>query len=147
STLSSPSCFFFFFSSRRRHTRFSRDWSSDVCLPIWRRSEVGMGWRCRRSRGLLSRAGAALAGALAAVLVLAGCASGSALDLARSDRPVVLTTFTVLADMARAVAGEHLEVVSLTKEGAEIHGYEPTPGDVAKASQADLVPDNGMGLE
>src|SRR5690606_40126697 len=24
-------CFFFFFSSRRRHTRFSRDWSSDVC--------------------------------------------------------------------------------------------------------------------
>src|SRR6266511_4641825 len=23
--------FFFFFSSRRRHTRFSRDWSSDVC--------------------------------------------------------------------------------------------------------------------
>src|SRR5690606_40381136 len=26
--------FFFFFSSRRRHTRFSRDWSSDVCFPI-----------------------------------------------------------------------------------------------------------------
>src|SRR6266700_6067014 len=25
----------FFFSSRRRHTRFSRDWSSDVCLPIF----------------------------------------------------------------------------------------------------------------
>src|SRR5690606_40664929 len=24
-------CLFFFFSSRRRHTRFSRDWSSDVC--------------------------------------------------------------------------------------------------------------------
>src|SRR5437660_3199617 len=27
-------CFFFFFSSRRRHTRWPRDWSSDVCLPI-----------------------------------------------------------------------------------------------------------------
>lgn len=106
-----------------------------------------MGRRSRRDEGVLSRAAVSLAAALAAVLVLAGCASGSALDLARSDRPVVLTTFTVLADMARAVGGEHLEVVSLTKEGAEIHGYEPTPGDIAKASQADLILDNGMGLE
>src|ERR1035437_7781466 len=34
-------CFFFFFSSRRRHTRYWRDWSSDVCssdLGIWSRS-------------------------------------------------------------------------------------------------------------
>src|SRR6266700_4580359 len=36
-------CFFFFFSSRRRHTRFSRDWSSDVCssdLGAAQRAEV-----------------------------------------------------------------------------------------------------------
>jgi len=41
----------------------------------------------------------------------------------------VLTTFTVLADMARQVAGEHLRVESITKLGTEIHGYEPTPSD------------------
>lgn len=45
------------------------------------------------------------------------------------------------------MAGEHLEVASLTKPGAEIHGYEPTPRDIAAASEADLVLDNGLGLE
>ncbi|APX02757.1 metal ABC transporter substrate-binding protein [Arthrobacter sp. QXT-31] len=62
-------------------------------------------------------------------------------------RPVVLTTFTVLADVARNVAGDKLQVESITKAGAEIHGYEPTPGDIRKASQADLILDNGLNLE
>jgi manganese transport system substrate-binding protein len=64
-----------------------------------------------------------------------------------TDRPVVLTTFTVLADIAQNVAGEHLRVESITKVGAEIHGYEPTPGDIATASEADLILDNGLNLE
>ncbi len=63
------------------------------------------------------------------------------------DKPQVLTTFTVLADMARQVAGERANVASLTKPGAEIHGYEPTPGDIVRAGQADIVLDNGMNLE
>ena len=64
-----------------------------------------------------------------------------------SSKPIVLTTFTVLADIASNVAGEHLQVESITKIGAEIHGYEPTPGDLRRASQADLILDNGLGLE
>lgn len=60
---------------------------------------------------------------------------------------MVLTTFTVLADIAANVAGEHLSVESITKPGAEIHGYEPTPGDIRKAAQADLILDNGLNLE
>lgn len=59
----------------------------------------------------------------------------------------VVTTFTVLADMTRNVAGEGVEVVSVTKPGAEIHGYEPTPGDIVAASDADLILWNGLGLE
>ena len=89
-----------------------------------------------------------LTAAVALAVGLTGCAgptSGS--EEADDDRPVVLTTFTVLADIARNVAGEHLEVGSITKVGAEIHGYEPTPGDVAKAARADLVLDNGLNLE
>ncbi|WP_144018849.1 metal ABC transporter substrate-binding protein [Demequina sp. NBRC 110056] len=90
----------------------------------------------------------------AAVLALAGCASetetiasdGSAAGQG-GDQPFVLTTFTVLADMARNVAGDDLRVESITKVGAEIHGYEPTPGDIARASDADLILDNGLGLE
>lgn len=89
-----------------------------------------------------------LVGAVAAVLVTLGlgaCAPASrAVD---DDVPVVLTTFTVLADIAGNVAGEHLRVESITKVGAEIHGYEPTPGDIRRAAEADLVVDNGLGLE
>jgi len=59
----------------------------------------------------------------------------------------VVTTFTVLADMAAHVAGEAADVVSITKPGAEIHGYQPTPQDIVKASDADLILWNGMNLE
>ena len=83
----------------------------------------------------------------AALLVALTACSGSAASDSGSEKPVVLTTFTVLADMAENVAGEHLQVESITKAGAEIHGYEPTPGDIRRASQADLILDNGMNLE
>jgi manganese/iron transport system substrate-binding protein len=59
----------------------------------------------------------------------------------------VLTTFTILADMARNVAGEHADVDSLTKPGSEIHGYEPTPRDIVKTQRASLVLWNGLNLE
>lgn len=65
----------------------------------------------------------------------------------QSDKPQVLTTFTVLADMARNVAGDKADVDSITKPGAEIHGYEPTPGDMTRLDGADMVLDNGMNLE
>ena len=60
---------------------------------------------------------------------------------------MVLTTFTVLADMAQQVAGDRLEVRSITKPGAEIHGYEPTPRDLEAAQGVDLIVENGLGLE
>jgi manganese/iron transport system substrate-binding protein len=63
------------------------------------------------------------------------------------ERPKVVTTFTVLADMARNVAGEAAEVESLTKPGAEIHYYQPTPGDIRRAQGADLILWNGLNLE
>ena len=92
--------------------------------------------------------GLALAASLA-VLALAGCtpASSTSVQGDGTDRPVVLTTFTVLADIAQNVAGDKLTVESITKAGAEIHGYEPTPGDIRKAGRADLILDNGLGLE
>lgn len=59
----------------------------------------------------------------------------------------VVTTFTVIADMAQNVAGDAAEVVSITKPGAEIHGYAPTPRDLVKAQGADLILWNGLNLE
>ncbi|GHD19693.1 metal ABC transporter substrate-binding protein [Nocardiopsis kunsanensis] len=63
------------------------------------------------------------------------------------ERPLVLTTFTVLADMTRNIAGNRLQVASLTRPGAEIHGYEPTPDDLVRGNEADLILQNGLGLE
>jgi len=65
----------------------------------------------------------------------------------KNGKKIVLTTFTVLADMAKNVAGDKLQVESLTKVGAEIHGYEATPQDLIRAQQADLILDNGLNLE
>ncbi|MDU7693144.1 MAG: metal ABC transporter substrate-binding protein [Helicobacter sp.] len=59
----------------------------------------------------------------------------------------VVTTFTVIADIAQNVAGDAATVRSITKPGAEIHEYEPTPKDIIKAQDADLVLWNGLNLE
>ena len=77
-------------------------------------------------------------------LVLAACSTA---PKAEEQKKTVLTTFTVLADIAQNVAGDHLNVESLTKPGAEIHEYEPTPSDIKKAAKADLILDNGLNLE
>ncbi len=66
----------------------------------------------------------------------------------RADaRLKVVTTFTIIADMAQHVAGDAAHVVSITKPGAEIHNYQPTPRDIVRAQGADLILWNGLGLE
>lgn len=85
-----------------------------------------------------------LAGVALLLASLAACANTPA---QADTKPVALTTFTVLADMASVVAGPHIRVESITKVGVEIHGYEPTPSDIMKASRADLIVANGLGLE
>ena len=59
----------------------------------------------------------------------------------------VVTTFTIIQDMAQNVAGDAAIVDSITRPGAEIHGYEPTPQDIVKAQHADFVLWNGLSLE
>ena len=72
----------------------------------------------------------------------------SALPVAAQDDTFkVVTTFTVIADIARNVAGDAAEVESITRPNAEIHEYSPTPGDILRARDADLVLWNGLNLE
>nr|WP_245409460.1 metal ABC transporter substrate-binding protein [Methyloceanibacter sp. wino2] len=87
-----------------------------------------------------------------AVSVLAGCGdqegtSTSEGSNAGDDKFRVVTTFTVIQDIAQNVAGDAAVVESITKPGAEIHDYQPTPGDIVKAQHADLVLWNGFNLE
>ncbi|MCZ2203445.1 metal ABC transporter substrate-binding protein [Bartonella sp. A05] len=71
-------------------------------------------------------------------------APGSALS---ANKFKAVTTFTIIADMARNVAGDAAEVESITKPGAEIHEYQPTPRDLMRAQGANLILWNGLGLE
>ena len=95
------------------------------------------------SNGFLKRR-AVLALAMGAAL-FSSC--GPAKSSTSSGKKKVVTSFTIIADMAREVAGDAAEVESITKPGAEIHGYEPTPKDIVKAQSADLVLRNGLNLE
>ncbi len=73
--------------------------------------------------------------------------AGTPFPAAAQEKLKVVTTFTVIADMAQNVAGDAAEVVSITRPGAEIHGYAPTPRDLVKAQGANLILWNGLDLE
>jgi len=67
-----------------------------------------------------------------ALLLLAVLISCTKKESARDDKLQVVTTFTVIADMASNVGGDAATVLSVTKAGAEIHNYQPTPKDIAQ---------------
>ena len=77
----------------------------------------------------------------------ASCAILLSTSAFADDRFKAVTTFTVIADMAQNVAGDAAIVESITKAGAEIHGYQPTPRDIIRAQDADLILWNGLNLE
>lgn len=68
-------------------------------------------------------------------------------DAVAKEKMRVVTTFTIIADMARNVAGDAAIVESITKPGAEIHDYQPTPKDIVRVRKADLILWNGLNLE
>ena len=70
-----------------------------------------------------------------------------AVSSVQAEKFKAVTTFTVIADMAQNVAGDVAVVESITKAGAEIHGYQPTPRDIIRAQGADLILWNGLNLE
>ena len=81
-------------------------------------------------------------------LLLAGLIPGVASGQTAPPKPFrVVTTFTVIQDIAQNVAGDKAVVESITKAGAEIHDYQPTPLDIVRAQAADLVLWNGFKLE
>ena len=80
---------------------------------------------------------------------LSSCTTNSTIETAPNptNKKVILTTFTVLADMTQNVAGDKAIVESITKPGAEIHGYQATPSDLARGQKANLILENGLNLE
>lgn len=112
----------------------SGHFSPEHCTPehcTFRREATVLKVLTMQSLGILLLLGVFLAGTAAA----------------DDDKLKVATTFTIIADLAENVAGDAADVVSITRPGAEIHNYQPTPKDLLRVRDADLVLWNGLGLE
>lgn len=91
----------------------------------------------------------------ALALAVAGCAGPRGAESAARSLPpadgagplVVAATFTVLADIVHQVGGTDVEVTSVTGPEMNVHGYEPSPDDLRRVAESDLVIANGLGLE
>ncbi|WP_144463334.1 metal ABC transporter solute-binding protein, Zn/Mn family [Siminovitchia fortis] len=83
-----------------------------------------------------------------AVWLLAACGSNSDSDEAAKDRPLkVVTSFTIIEDLAREIGGDDVEIHNLVPTGTDPHEYEPLPEDIKKATDADILFYNGLNLE
>lgn len=71
----------------------------------------------------------------------------SSFSYAQEEKIKIVTSFTIIADIAQNIAKDHAIVESITKAGAEIHQYQPTPKDIIRAQKADLILWNGFNLE
>jgi ABC-type Zn uptake system ZnuABC Zn-binding protein ZnuA len=91
---------------------------------------------------------ALLAACLAAlVLAAAGCSGADGAGSGDGDRLRVVATTTQVADLAANVGGDRVQVTSLLKPGVDAHDYEPSPADLDAIARADVVLENGVGLE
>lgn len=92
-----------------------------------------------------------LLGALVVILIGTGFfvaqKNQSPVENTADDKIFALSSFTIISDMVGEIGGDKVESVSLTKPGANIHGYEPTPSDLIQASKAEIFFENGLNLE
>jgi ABC-type Zn uptake system ZnuABC Zn-binding protein ZnuA len=97
----------------------------------------------------MGRGRVALVAAVVAALLAAGCSgSGGAAGDRDGDRRLrVVATTTQVADLAANVGGDRVRVTGLLKPGIDPHDYEPSPADIDAIAHADLVLENGVGLE
>ena len=79
---------------------------------------------------------------------LTGC-DGSQVEEqgAQGDRPIVVSTSTIITDWTERIAGDEVEIVGILKPGTDPHIYEPVPADTRAMEEADLILYNGYNLE
>ena len=95
----------------------------------------------------MGRRRVALVAVVAVLLLVAGCAKPAGPWRGDADGPRVVATTTQVADMAAVVGADRIDLVRLLKPGIGAHDYEPSPADVEAIATAQLVVENGVGLE
>jgi zinc/manganese transport system substrate-binding protein len=84
------------------------------------------------------------------ITIVLGCMSVASAWQATAEAPdklPVVATFSVLADFARNVGGERIEVAALVGPNGDTHVYQPKPADAKELGAARLIVVNGLGLE
>ena len=81
------------------------------------------------------------------VLACVGAASGWQAQAQAPEKLPVVATFSILADFARNVGGERIEVTALVGPDGDTHVYQPKPADAKELGAARLILVNGLGLE
>jgi ABC-type Zn uptake system ZnuABC Zn-binding protein ZnuA len=95
----------------------------------------------------MGRRRVAPAAVIVAALLVAGCAKPAGPWREHADGPRVVATTTQVADMAAIIGSDRVDLVRLLKPGIDAHDYEPSPADVEAIASAQLVVENGVGLE
>lgn len=98
-----------------------------------------------------NKVGSGLVGLIAAVCVVvgvlsSGCRPGAEWQ-SEADRPIIVTTFTILQDLVQTVVGDVADVRTITPVGGEVHEWELIPSNFADIEDADLIFFNGYNLE
>lgn len=84
------------------------------------------------------------------LLLLTACTPGdSPVDgLSEKEGPLqVITSFTIIQDLAKEIGGDDIEIHNLVPTGTDPHEYEPLPLDIKMATDADILFYNGLNLE
>ncbi len=102
--------------------------------------------------GIISKFGRAVVGAalfVVSVCILGGCSRETSHVRAASSptRLHVLVTISTFVSFAKAVAGDRADVASLVPVGASPEEFQPTPADIERVHAADILMENGLGLE
>lgn len=69
------------------------------------------------------------------------------LSLSAADKPQVVTSFSILADLTQEIAGTHIELINLVAADEDAHVFEPSPQNAQALLKADLIIANGLGFE
>ena len=80
-------------------------------------------------------------------LILSACSTARQTGEPQPDKLKVLATTTLVADVVRHAGGPTVEVSALLPIGTDPHSFQPTPQDMARIADADLIFSNGAGLE
>jgi len=81
------------------------------------------------------------------IILLPGIWGCSGSEGSQRDRPLVVVTTTIIADIAKEIGGDRVEVYCIMPIGGDPHIYKPVPGDARMIAHSDLVLLNGLQLE